>query len=277
MDLSAFKIYMLDVGLLSAMGELSAQVIVDGNRIFTEFKGALTEQLMTAPGAAGNTQTQFAEVLGLDSAMLKENTNVLALKQHLMDTQGETGLSLANSIWIDERFVVKDSFLQATKDYFDSEIYRRELSTEKTRKAINQWVDEETNGMIPDFLTEKLDKNTVLALMNTLYLNAKWKNEFDPNATYSNSFTKEDGSEVTTEYLRTEANMDYIKTKDAEGVILPYDDEKTIFVALRPTTETSIKDFVTSLDAASVKDYISKAESTRLDFQMPKFEYYLNP
>jgi hypothetical protein len=44
MNLSAFKIYLSDVGLLSAMGDLSAQVIVDGSRIFTEFKGALTEQ-----------------------------------------------------------------------------------------------------------------------------------------------------------------------------------------------------------------------------------------
>jgi predicted AAA+ superfamily ATPase len=44
MDMSAFKIYLSDVGLLCAMAELSAQVLVDGNRIFTEFKGALTEQ-----------------------------------------------------------------------------------------------------------------------------------------------------------------------------------------------------------------------------------------
>jgi hypothetical protein len=44
MDLSAFKIYMSDVGLLAAMGGLSAQALVDGNRMFTEFKGALTEQ-----------------------------------------------------------------------------------------------------------------------------------------------------------------------------------------------------------------------------------------
>lgn len=44
MDMSAFKIYLVDVGLLSAMGELSAKMIVDGNRIFTEFKGAMTEQ-----------------------------------------------------------------------------------------------------------------------------------------------------------------------------------------------------------------------------------------
>ena len=44
MDLNAFKIYMLDVGLLLAMADLDASVIIDGNRIFTEFKGALTEQ-----------------------------------------------------------------------------------------------------------------------------------------------------------------------------------------------------------------------------------------
>ncbi len=44
MDLYAFKIYMLDVGLLLAMTDLDASVIIDGNRIFAEFKGALTEQ-----------------------------------------------------------------------------------------------------------------------------------------------------------------------------------------------------------------------------------------
>ena len=44
MDLYAFKIYMLDVGLLLAMTDLDARVLIDGNRIFTEFIGALTEQ-----------------------------------------------------------------------------------------------------------------------------------------------------------------------------------------------------------------------------------------
>ena len=43
-DLDAFKIYLLDIGLLIAMMDLDARVIIDGNRIFTEFKGALTEQ-----------------------------------------------------------------------------------------------------------------------------------------------------------------------------------------------------------------------------------------
>lgn len=42
-DLSSFKIYLNDVGLLKSMTNLSSRVIIEGNRIFEEFKGALTE------------------------------------------------------------------------------------------------------------------------------------------------------------------------------------------------------------------------------------------
>lgn len=44
MDFSSFKLYLLDVGLLGALSDLDAKTIIDGNLIFTEFKGALTEQ-----------------------------------------------------------------------------------------------------------------------------------------------------------------------------------------------------------------------------------------
>ena len=43
-DYSAFKLYFLDVGLLAAKNNLNIQTILDGNKIFTEYKGALTEQ-----------------------------------------------------------------------------------------------------------------------------------------------------------------------------------------------------------------------------------------
>ena len=43
-DQSAFKIFMVDIGLLGAMSGLDSRTIISGNEIFTEFKGALTEQ-----------------------------------------------------------------------------------------------------------------------------------------------------------------------------------------------------------------------------------------
>lgn len=45
-ELSAFKLYHNDVGLLSAMSRLSSKTTVDGDAAFTEFKGALAEQFV---------------------------------------------------------------------------------------------------------------------------------------------------------------------------------------------------------------------------------------
>ena len=42
-DLSAFKIYLNDVGLLRKMTDLDSRIVVEGNKLFEEFKGALTE------------------------------------------------------------------------------------------------------------------------------------------------------------------------------------------------------------------------------------------
>lgn len=43
-DLKAFKLFMVDVGLLGCMTGLRQRTLLDGNALFTEFKGALTEQ-----------------------------------------------------------------------------------------------------------------------------------------------------------------------------------------------------------------------------------------
>ena len=43
-DFSAFKMFLSDVGLMGAMSNVPAQSLLDGNALFSDFKGALTEQ-----------------------------------------------------------------------------------------------------------------------------------------------------------------------------------------------------------------------------------------
>ena len=43
-DFSAFKIFVVDIGLLAALVEIDARSLLEGNAVFTEFKGAMTEQ-----------------------------------------------------------------------------------------------------------------------------------------------------------------------------------------------------------------------------------------
>ncbi len=59
MEMSSFKIYLLDVGLLSAMGDLDARTLLEGNRIFQEFKGALTEQYIAQELTASGIELYY--------------------------------------------------------------------------------------------------------------------------------------------------------------------------------------------------------------------------
>lgn len=51
-DLKAFKLFLVDVGLLGCMTGLHQRTLLDGNDLFTEFKGALTEQYVMQQLAA---------------------------------------------------------------------------------------------------------------------------------------------------------------------------------------------------------------------------------
>lgn len=57
-DLKAFKLFLVDVGLLSCMVRLAQKVLLNGNELFREFKGALTEQYVLQ---------QLKTVKGLDT------------------------------------------------------------------------------------------------------------------------------------------------------------------------------------------------------------------
>lgn len=58
-NFSAYKLFMLDVGLLGAVSELDAESILDGNDIFVEFKGALTEQYVLQQIVSDTLYTPF--------------------------------------------------------------------------------------------------------------------------------------------------------------------------------------------------------------------------
>ena len=58
-EFSAFKLYLLDVGLLAAMSDLDMKTILEGNSIFVEFKGALTEQYVLQQLVADTEYTPY--------------------------------------------------------------------------------------------------------------------------------------------------------------------------------------------------------------------------
>ncbi len=90
-DPSSFKLFLSDTGLAGALSELDAEVLLNGNAVFSEFKGALTEEYVftqlladraTAPfyyaGDKGRYETDFLLRLGQDiiPVEVKAETNL---------------------------------------------------------------------------------------------------------------------------------------------------------------------------------------------------------
>ena len=78
-DLSVFKLYVLDVGLLGALGNIHPQILIEKELLFNEFKGALTEQFVLQELKASGQKQLFYWANDSGSAEIdfifeKENT-----------------------------------------------------------------------------------------------------------------------------------------------------------------------------------------------------------
>lgn len=119
-DKSAFKIFALDVGLLGAMCDLDSSTIVEGNRIFTEFKGALTEQYVLQElilrhepyyYAKKNSQLEIDFLIQESGQVIpievkaEENLKARSLRQFVADNDSETAYRTSMSNYRQESWL----------------------------------------------------------------------------------------------------------------------------------------------------------------------------
>lgn len=226
---------------------------------------------MLMPGANENTKAEFEKILGADWDYVSALAADIAAQ--LEKTGGSTKLDLANSIWTDDdKAVIEEEWLKTVKAYFGPDIYSADLPSDGALKAINKWVNDKTNGMIPKLHDENYDKDTIMVLLNALYMKADWAHKFEGNYTNDREFTKSDGSAVTVPFMNMfEAYESYIKTEDAEGIMLPYDDGRLAFIALKPDSGDA-RGYAASLTGAKLKELIAAAKAdTFVTVNMPKF------
>jgi len=242
---------------------------MDGENPLLSPASAYFALAMIANAAGGETKTAFENVLGLPIYQLNEVC--LALMNNLSMTEGNTKLKLANSLWVDkeEDFTVSGDFISLLQETYFAEYTETDLQTAK--QAVNAWINHHTDGMIPEMLSEQPQKDTRLLLINALYLNTAWEEEFDPNSTREKDFFKENGQTVRAEFLYAPAaDRQCILTPEATGVLLPYDDGKTAFLALKPN-EGTVRELIEGFDGDSLRGYLDSAETKQAWLTMPKF------
>jgi serpin B len=128
---------------------------------------------MTANGATGETKAQMEEVLGLS---VKELNEYLYSYIHSLPSDDKAKFGVANSIWFRDGLEVLPSFLQKNADYYGAAAYQSAFD-DATVKDINNWVEENTDGLIEKML-DSIDASTVMYLINTVLFDAKWQKEY---------------------------------------------------------------------------------------------------
>jgi predicted AAA+ superfamily ATPase len=77
---NAFKLFLVDTGLLAAMGDLDARTLLEGHAVFSEFKGALTEQYVHQQLAGNEALSVYywsAERSSAEVGFLLQHKNVI--------------------------------------------------------------------------------------------------------------------------------------------------------------------------------------------------------
>ncbi|MDR0950708.1 MAG: AAA family ATPase [Candidatus Ancillula sp.] len=133
--MNSFKIYLLDIGLLSYMSNLDESIVLEKNDIFTEFKGALTEQFVCQELHAG----------GLDELFYWSNDNHQGEIDFLMQLHGSI---VPIEVKAEENLQAKS--LKAFRDKFHPPV--------SVRTSLSDYRDEGWLVNIPLYMISQIEK-----------------------------------------------------------------------------------------------------------------------
>lgn len=243
-------------------------------------KGALVSPLsaqlclaMVANGADGETLTEMEKVLGGDLSLEQLNAYLSAYAESLPSTE-KTKLILNNGIWFKEGYPFYTDFLQTNADYYGAALYQAPF-TKETMEAdlweINDWVNTNTDGMIPK-LFDKLDEHTVMVLINTLLFDGTWETAYADKDVVNGTFYSYSGKEQTVTMMTSIESL-YFADENAKGFLKYYDGKDYAFAAILPEAGTDILEYANSLTGASLQSMLAKQEETEVFVRLPKFKF----
>ncbi|MFO7892505.1 MAG: serpin family protein [Longimicrobiales bacterium] len=231
---------------------------------------------MTLNGAAENTWAQMRDVLGFagleEPAINESYRDLIAL---LLELDPQVTFGLGNSVWAREGIPFHDAFYDRVTTYFDAEAREVDFSDPAAKDAINAWVDDVTNGRITEMVQE-IPPEMIMYLINAIYFNGDWREQFDPARTSAAPFERADGSTVSVPLMSINTDFRSFRTQAAMGVELPYGGDAFTAVAVLPADpERGIAEVVAELDAATWAEWMAaldEADAREVVVQLPRFE-----
>ena len=112
-----------------------------------------------------------------------------------------------------------------------------------------------------------------MVLLNAIYLEGPWKDQFTEENTAQRSFYLRDGSDKSLPMMSQTGNFAFLERKGTKIVRLPYGElEKVAAYVVLPSKDSGLDSLVESLNSEKWKNWITDMESSRGRIVLPKFE-----
>jgi serine protease inhibitor len=239
--------------------------------IFISPLSLTTVLAMTMNGAGDSTRKSIVRLLKLGNTPAEVDQACKDLTTLLMSMDRTVNLSIANSIWSNQQFAVRDSFATVIRNYFDGKVQSLNFSDPDSKSTINSWVASKTNNLIQN-LVKELTPQDVMLLVNAIYFKGNWTFQFDPSKTYDAPFYHEDGTSQNVKTMFSKgATISYYANSNLTLIDIPYGNQQFMMTVLMPTANYSVDQLARNLNADSLSSWLNYARSITSQLELPKF------
>jgi serpin B len=229
---------------------------------------------MTVNGAAGKTREEMKSVLHLqDMDMQSINESYLSLIELLRSADPKVNMKVANSIWTREGFTVNEDFKKTVEEFFKARISSLDFSDPSAADQINQWVRDNTDGLIDSIVDGSIPREVVMYLINAIYFQADWQYQFDPEDTAPKEF-KTPNDLLTVDMMSQKNDLAAYVSEEVEILDLAYGDSLFSMTLLMPHDDQQrIGEFVQDkLTADNMQFWLSELSVEETQIEVPKFK-----
>jgi serpin B len=228
-------------------------------------------------GAAGETECQISDVLAMSGATPATQAELwagLSAQWQAASTTGRIALQSANSLWLEDGFPLKPTYLDNLARYFETGVWQVDFDRHPSQaaRAIDAWVTKQTNGRITSiFKPGDFDPSTALVLADALYFKAAWAEPFESQDTTGAPFISTGGRRIPTQFMHSTEPARGVRTATYQAVELPYAGGRFVADAIMPA-RGSLSDFVTGLDQGGLATLVTRLTRPS-NVALPKFEF----
>jgi serine protease inhibitor len=227
---------------------------------------------MTLNGANSATRDSMIKALRMkDITIGEQNLSYKDLTAALLSVDKRVLISIANSVWIENNFVVKKPFTDVLTGFYGAESKSFDISDATVPSQINSWIENKTNGLIKDMI-DKLNDNTVMLLINAIYFKGKWKVEFNKNATSDRTFSRTDGSNVNVPSMHQTETQKVYQGSGYTLAELAYGQGNFVIDILLPVNN-SLASVTPLLTVTGFKNMENNLSSRKVNLYLPRFKY----